>query len=266
MLVDTHCHLASSKFDGEVLDLVTRARERGVSSLVTQSTCLADLEENLELAAIFPEVKVAAGIHPCDVHETPDTYLPDLLEACNNEHVVAVGETGLDYYHQAPEGWTDEAYHERQRDFLNDHFELAERFGLPVVLHTRDRSGHQSFDDALSIAADFQGRVKCVFHCFPGPWALAERALDIGAYLSFTGIATFKNAASCLEAAVNTPAGRIMVETDAPYLAPTPHRGQRCEPAYVRDTAEFIAAARGESFEEFAAHTTATAQGFFRGL
>lgn len=263
-VIDTHCHLASGRFHGEVGDLIARASAAGVNALISQSTNLQDLIENVELSRAYEEVYFAAGIHPCDVHETPDDYLDALSSTLDEPKLAAIGETGLDYFHPAPEGWNDEAYHSRQRDFLKQHFELAEKAGLSVVLHTRDRSGSASFDDALEIASSFAGRVPFVFHCFPGPVELAERALEAGAFLSFTGIATFKNAKECLASALATPAGRLMVETDAPYLAPTPHRGKRCEPAFVSDTARFLAEARGETYEAFCDHTSLTARGFFR--
>lgn len=263
-LVDTHCHLASARFQSDIDQILSQVRAAGVGAIITQSTNLEDLEINLSLAERFEEVFVAAGIHPCDVHELADDFDCRLEEVLGMSKVVAVGETGLDYFHPAPEKWTEDAYRARQRDFLRKHFQLADKFGLPVVLHTRDREGSASFDDALEIASDFAGRVKFVFHCFPGPTALARRALDAGAYLSFTGIATFKNARDCLDAALMTPQGRMMVETDAPYLAPVPHRGKTCQPAYVADTARFLAERRGESFDEFCEHTSATAREFFR--
>jgi TatD DNase family protein len=178
--------------------------------------------------------------------------------------VAAIGETGLDYYHPAPDGWTDETYHQRQRDFLRDHFNLASELGLNVVIHTRDRTGDASFADALRIYEPFAPAVRAVFHCFPGPFEQARRVLDLGGLVSFTGIATFKNAAEVLDAAVKCPAGTFMVETDAPYLAPVPHRGRRCEPAFTRLTAEIIATARQEPLEDLARHTGETADSFFR--
>lgn len=265
MLTDSHCHLGSHKFPADELpDLLTRAREAGITRLVTLATNLEDIPVNLAIAERFPEVFACVGIHPCDVQDTPDDYLEALREFARHPRTAAIGETGLDYFHPAPEGWTDADYHQRQRSFLRQHFELAAELNLNVVIHTRDRTGDASFADALDIYAPFAPQVRAVFHCFPGPFAQAERVLTLGGLISFTGIATFKNAAAVLDAAVQAPAGKFMVETDAPYLAPTPYRGQRCEPAYVRNTAEHLAQARSEPLESLAQHTERTAEEFFR--
>ena len=265
MLTDSHCHLASARFDpGELEEVVMRAREAGVQRMVTLVTNLGDIPANLALAERFPEIFACVGIHPCDVHETPEDYLGSLREFARHPRVAALGETGLDYYHPAPHGWDEEAFRERQRQFLRHHFELAAELGLNVVIHTRDRRGDASFADALAIYESFAERTRAVFHCFPGPFAQAERVLALGGLVSFTGIATFKRADEVLDAAIRCPAGRFMVETDSPYLAPVPHRGQRCEPAFVAHTAEAIADARNESLPDLAAHTEATAEAFFR--
>jgi TatD DNase family protein len=265
MLTDSHCHLGSHKFSADELPaLLTRAREAGITRLITLATNLEDIPTNLAIAERFAEVFACVGIHPCDVHDTPDDYLSALREFARHPRTAAIGETGLDYFHPAPADWTDEDYHQRQRDFLRQHFELAAELNLNVVIHTRDRKGDASFSDALEIYAPFAEQVRTVFHCFPGPFAQAERVFALGGLISFTGIATFKKATAVLDAAVQAPAGRFMVETDSPYLAPVPHRGQRCEPAYTRQTAEHLAAARSESLEFLASHTEMTAQDFFR--
>ena len=265
MLTDTHCHLGSHKFPTEELDeLVVRAGEADIHRLVTIATNLADIPTNLAIAERYEGVYACVGIHPCDVQDTPEDYLGPLREFAGHPKTAAIGETGLDYFHPAPEGWSTEDYHQRQREFLKQHFELAAELRLNVVIHTRDRKGDASFADALAIYEPFSERVRAVFHCFPGPFAQAERVFALGGLISFTGIATFKKATAVLDAAVQAPAGRFMVETDSPYLAPVPHRGQRCEPAYTRQTAEHLAAARSESLEFLASHTEMTAQDFFR--
>ena len=265
MLTDSHCHLASHKFsDHELAGLVARARDAGVHRIVTLATNLSDLPLNLAIAERFQEVHACIGIHPCDVQDAPGDYLQPLREFARHPKVAALGETGLDYYHPAPRGWSEEDYHQRQRDALRQHFELAAELGLNVVIHTRDRRGEASFADALAIYEPFADQVQAVFHCFPGPAAQAARVLSLGGLVSFTGIATFKKAAEVLDAAVACPAGRFMVETDAPYLAPVPHRGSRCEPSHVRHTAEAIATARQESLEELARHTEEAVGRFFR--
>lgn len=264
-MIDSHCHLASHKFPAEELpEIIARAKQNGITRMVTLATCLEDAKTNIAISETFPSVFTAIGIHPCDVHETPDDYMDELRALASHSKCVAIGETGLDYYHPAPDGWSDADYHQRQRDFLRQHFELALELGKNIVIHTRDRSGTQSMDDAIAIYRDFANEVKAVFHCFLGPWENAKEVIELGGYVSFTGIATFKSAQDCIQAAVEAPAGRFMVETDSPYLAPAPYRGKRNEPAYTHYTGEAIAAARGESLEAFTAHTNATAQEFFK--
>lgn len=241
-----------------------RAASNGVDGMISQSTSLEDLAVNLQIAAEFDRVWTTVGIHPCDVMGTCEGFLEVLRRRITESKVVAIGETGLDYFHGAPDGVLDEIYFARQREFFRQHCELAKQTGLPLVIHTRDRKGADSFLDALGILAEFELGEQAVFHCFPGNWEMASRALAVGAMLSFTGVVTFKNGRECLECAAKVPLSRIMVETDAPYLAPEPYRGKRCEPAWVRQVAEEIAVARGLSLEEFAEATTANAKGFFR--
>lgn len=264
MLTDSHCHLASHRFHAdEVQELIGRACDAGVKRLVTLSTSLGDLHANLTIAQ-HPAVHACIGIHPCDVHHAPDDVADQLSAFTPDPRVCAIGETGLDYYHPAPGGWTEEDFRECQRAFLQRHFEIATAAGLNVVIHTRDQSAHASFEDALEIYRDFHNRARAVFHCFIGPWENAKRVLDLGGLVSFGGVATFKSAREVRDTALKCPAGSFMIETDAPYLAPEPHRGKRNEPAYVRDTALFLAALRGEPFDDLTAHTGRTAAGFFR--
>ncbi len=264
MLTDTHCHLASHRFaPDEIPALIKRAHAAGVTRMITLATSLEDLHANLNLAQA-PGIHACIGIHPCDVHHAPDDAT-SRLEACvRDPRVCAIGETGLDYYHAAPEGWDEPAFRERQRTLLRQHFELAAIANLNIVIHTRDRSGHASFDDALAIYADYQHRVRALFHCFIGPWANAKRVLDRGGLVSFGGVSTFKNASDIRDTIAHCPMGGFLLETDSPYLAPDPHRGQRNEPAFMRHTAERIAALRDESLAALAAHTNLTANGFFR--
>lgn len=265
MLVDSHCHLASHRFTpAEVPDLLHRGREAGVGRFVSLVTSLDDLQANLDLAAAHPEVSIAIGIHPCEVHEAPADAIARLRPHTADPRVCAIGETGLDYYHPAPAGWEEEAFRERQRAFLEDHFLLAAEAGLNVVIHTRDRSGDASFQDALAIYRRHAPRVRAVFHCFIGAAANAREVLALGGLVSFGGVVTFKNAGAALETALAVPAGGFMLETDSPYLAPMPHRGQRNEPAYVRHVATFLARARGVDEATLADETTRTAYGFFR--
>jgi TatD DNase family protein len=265
MITDSHCHLAARRFgSGEIGEVLARAAAAGVGRMVTLSTNLEDLEENLAIAARHPAVHVGAGIHPCDVHEAEENDLARLGEWLGDSRVAAVGETGLDYFHPAPDGWDEARYRARQAEMLERQFDLAAAAGLNIVLHTRDRSGDASFRDALAIYARHAGRVRAVFHCFPGTWESAKQVLDLGGLVSFTGIVTFSKPGESLETATRCPKGSFMVETDSPYLAPAPHRGKRNEPAFVVHVAERLAAARGETAEEFARHTNETADGFFR--
>lgn len=264
MLTDSHCHLASHKFTpNELNEIITRAHEHGVHRMVTLATCLDDCQANLTIAENHPEVFACVGIHPCDVHEAKDDYLAGLETLAHHPRCVAIGETGLDYFHPAPEGWTDITYHARQREFLDQHFQLASKLGKNIVIHTRDRSGEASLQDAIAIYRKHADKVRAVLHCFPFSMEAAQPILDLGGLISFTGIATFKNAATVLDTATRCPVGSFMVETDSPYLAPVPHRGKRNEPAYTRFTAETIAEARGESLEELSLHTEATVNTFY---
>jgi len=264
MLTDSHCHLASHRYgEEERPELIGQAMANGVGRMVTLSTCLDDLQTNLDLAD-HPAVHAAIGIHPCDVHQAPDDAVAQLAAHVQDPRICAIGETGLDYFHPAPEAWLEEDFRGRQRQFLRQHFELAAEAGLGVVIHTRDRKGQASFEDALAIFREHHQRVRAVFHCFVGPWENARMVLDLGGLVSFGGVATFSNARDVLDCACRCPAGGFMLETDSPYLAPVPHRGERNQPAWLRDAAAHIAAARSESLEELAAHTNRAADGFFR--
>lgn len=263
-LTDSHCHLASHQFSpGELKDIIARARQHDITRVVTLGTSLEDCPSNLAIAGQFDEVYACVGIHPCDVHETGDDFMEQLEAHAIHPRCVAIGETGLDYYHPAPDGWSDTDYRSRQKNFLRQHFKLAVKLGKNIVIHTRDRSGQDSLDDAISIYREFAGQTRAVFHCFPFGIEAARPIFELNGLVSFTGIVTFKNASTVLATAAQCPAGSFMIETDSPYLAPTPHRGQRNEPAFTRFTAEAIAAARGESLAELSEHTEATVNAFF---
>lgn len=265
MITDSHCHLASYKFPTQELDeIINRARNHDVSRMVTLATSLEDAPLNLEIASQHIEVFAGIGIHPCDVHTTTDDYLTPLEKYAQHPKCVAIGETGLDYFHPAPEGWTEVDYHQRQRDFLEQHFQLASKLNKNIVIHTRDRTGDTSLQDAVEIYCKYADHVRAVFHCFPFSYELAKPILDLNGLVSFTGIATFKNADVVIDTAKRCPKGSFMLETDAPYLAPVPQRGKRNEPAYTRHTAEAIASARSESLNTLAQHTSETAHEFYR--
>lgn len=264
MLTDSHCHLASHRFTPEeVPSLLERARDANVTRMISLATSLDDVSANLTLAE-DPAVHACIGIHPCDVHHAPDDAVDRLAEYVRDPRVCAIGETGLDYYHPAPDGWDESRFRERQNSFLHKHFELAAAERLNIVIHTRDLDGSACFEDALAIYKDYSSSVRAVFHCFVGPWENAKRVLDLGGLVSFGGVATFKTAHLVRETLLRCPAGSFMLESDSPYLAPEPYRGKRNEPSYVRNTADFIATLRGESLEALAQHTSDTACIFFR--
>jgi TatD DNase family protein len=264
MLTDSHCHLASQRYEAtEIPDLIRHARAAGVSRMVTLSTSLDDLHANISIAD-HPGVHACIGIHPCDVHHAPADAMEQLARHAADPRVCGVGETGLDYYHPAPDGWNASDMRMLQRAFLKRHFELASKSGLNVVIHTRDLQGYASFEDALDVYREFHHRTRAVFHCFTGPWENAKRILDLGGILSFGGAATFKSAHAIRETIQKCPEGSFMLETDAPYLAPEPHRGKRNEPAYMKNTATFLAGLRGESIEQLSQHTEWTTAAFFR--
>ncbi len=264
MLTDSHCHLASHRFEAaDVLSIIARSREAGVTRLITLATCLEDIPPNLAFAE-DPAVHACVGIHPCDVHNAPDDAVGRIAAFTADPRVCAIGETGLDYYHPAPDGWEERAFRERQHAFLHGHFRLAAESGLNLVIHTRDKQGQASFDDALAIYREYHQAVRAVFHCFISTAANAARVFELGGIVSFGGVSTFKSAREVRDTILTCAPGSFMLETDAPYLAPEPHRGKRNEPGYVRHTAESIAMLRGETLDTLAEHTTRTALGFFR--
>ena len=263
MLIDTHCHLVTQKYlESELEEIIARAEGAGVTRMIAIGTDLEDSRRNTDLAEQFESVYATVGIHPTDVLDLPtsDSWLQELSALLDHPKVVAIGEIGLDYYHPPRQG-TAEAYHARQAEVFKAQMELAVEKGYNIVVHTRD-----SYDDAVAMLAPFDGKLQAVLHCFSGSAEQAESLWQRGHLVSFTGIATFKNAREVQECAQSVAPGSFMVETDAPFLAPVPFRGKRCEPAYTRHTAEHIANLRGITLEELAAETSATARQFFQGL
>mgnify|MGYP002655195729 CR=1 FL=1 len=264
MFTDSHCHLASKRFCPEEIPAVLeRARLADVTRMITLATSLDDVPANLLLAE-NPAIHACIGIHPCDVHHAPDDAVAKLATYAADPRVCAIGETGLDFYHPAPDEWEEQRFRDRQKAMLREHFELAATHGLNIVIHTRDREEAASFEAALAIYREFHASVRAVFHCFIGPWENAKRVLDLGGLVSFGGVATFKSAHLVRETILRCPSDCFMLETDSPYLAPEPHRGKRNEPSFVRDTAVAIAAWRGEPLESLAWQTGETASRFFR--
>jgi len=213
----------------------------------------------VELAENFPNIWATVGIHPCDADEAPEDAVERLHALAQSSRVVAVGEIGLDY-HRLPEDPAQAAANKKlQTSLFRVQLALCAELGLNAVIHQRN-----SWDDTLAILGEFTGRVRGVFHCFGGTLAQAREVIALGHLVSFTGIVTFKNARQVQATAQDIAFDQFMVETDCPYLAPTPDRGKRCEPAHTRRVAEQIAQLRGISVEKIAARTTETAREFFR--
>lgn len=261
MLIDTHAHLTTDRFRGRVDEIVTRARKAGVSKIISIACDLVDSKNVIELAAGYESVFPTAGIHPCYVNEITDEDWEDSLKAMAQQNpVAAIGEIGLDYYHNPPKGYNEKEWRSLQTDFFVKQLSLAVELGLPVVIHQRE-----SGDDVLAILKNFPD-VRAVLHCFTGSREQACSALDLGHYLSFTGVVTYPKAPEVREIAEMVPDDRFMVETDSPYLAPVPYRGKSNEPAYVTHIAAEIARVRGITEEEVAKLTTNNAENFFKGI
>ncbi|MFC5453589.1 TatD family hydrolase [Prosthecobacter fluviatilis] len=261
MFFDTHTHLGSRQFDGDLPAVLERARAASVSRMVAPATDLKNAGKLLALAENEPDVRVAVGIHPCDADTVSgDAWVEELRTLAQHPKVCAIGEIGLDYFHAPPEGFALADWKAHQARVLTAQLELAAELRLNVILHNRE-----SWEDLTALVLPFSDRLRGVFHCFTGTFEQAQPLLDRGHLISFTGIVSFKNPGFMADTARAVPSGQYMLETDAPYLAPMPHRGKRCEPAYVADTARAVAGLRGESVETVAADTTRTALEFFRG-
>ncbi|MGA1181601.1 MAG: TatD family hydrolase [Marivivens sp.] len=246
-IVDSHCHLDFADFDGEVDEVVSRAAAAGVTRMVTICTRLANEPKVRAIAEAHDGVFYAAGIHPMSVEKQPLVSVDDLVALARHPKMVGIGETGLDY-HYTP----DSA--ELQRQSLRVHIDAARETGLPLIIHARDAD-----EDMAAILAEGyrNGAYSCVMHCFSSSAELAKAALDLGFYLSMSGIAAFPKSGDLRDIFATAPLDRILVETDSPYLAPPPHRGRRNEPAYTAHTAKVGAEVFGVSYEEFAAATSA---------
>jgi len=251
MIVDSHCHLDFPDFAAELDDVVARARAAGVGRLVTIGTRVRRSGEVRAIAERFEDVFCSVGTHPHNAGEEADVTLDEILAAADHPKVVAIGEAGLDYHY-------DTAPRDAQAAGFRRHIEAARRTGLPLVIHARDAD-----EDVAAILEEESGKGAFAFvlHCFTAGPDLARRAVALGGYVSFSGILTFKSGAPLREIAASLPADRVLVETDAPYLAPNSRRGKRNEPSYVVETAHILAQVRGVSFDEIAALTT---QNFFR--
>ncbi len=251
MLVDSHCHLNYKGLIEEQGAVLDRARESGVTAMLNISTRESEWRDIVATAERESDVWSSIGIHPHEADAHPDMDLAKLVEEAKHERVVAIGETGLDYYY-------DHSDRDRQRQSFRTHIHAARETELPIIVHTRDAE-----DDTAAIMAEEmeQGAYTGVIHCFTASEEFAHKALKLGLYISISGIVTFKNAKDLQATAAKLPIDRLLVETDAPFLAPVPHRGKTGEPAFVADTAKFLAELRGEDYERLC---ETTAKNFYK--
>ncbi len=261
-LIDTHAHVYLDRFDADRAAVVERARAAGITTVLLPAIDLPSVYAALDLCKRYPDFFWAmAALHPSEVKDAADEDFAAVAALCDRPEVVAVGESGLDYY------W-DRSFNAKQQDYLRRHARLAAERDLPLVLHNRDEKGSDaSSRDLVAILSEVKAesggeRLRGVFHCFGGPVWLADEVLGLGFHVGLGGTLTFKNG-GVPDAIETVPLDRIVLETDAPYLAPAPHRGTRNEPAYVRLVAQRLAEVRGLPVEEIEAVTTANARALF---
>ena len=251
MLVDSHCHLDFPDFSAELDAVLARARAAGVGRMVTISTKVKKQAQLIAIAEKYPDVFCTVGTHPHHASSEMDVDAKALVALTRHPKVVAIGEAGLDYHY-------DTGPRDDQLKSFREHIAAARETGLPLVIHARDCDA----DMAAVLTEEMgKGAFRAVLHCFTAGADLARTAIDLGLYIGFTGIVTFKSSQALRDIAKNLPPDRILVETDSPYLAPVPYRGKRCEPAYVAETAKVLAETRGVSAAEIARQTT---ENFFR--
>lgn len=246
MFVDSHCHLNYEGLAERQREVLENARARGVSAMLNISTRESEWDAITGTAEREDDVWASIGIHPHEADAHPDIDTAKLVARAGHPRVVAIGESGLDYYY-------DHSDRARQRSSFRSHIAASRETGLPLIVHTRDAE-----EDTAAILADEMGKgaYRGVIHCFTASGDFADRAMELGFYISISGIVTFKNARDLQETAARLPAERLLIETDSPFLAPVPNRGKTCEPAFVADTAQFLADLRGETVEELADYTT----------
>ena len=251
MLVDSHCHLDFPDFEDDLDDIIARAKAAGVERMVSICTRVKDFERVLAVAERFPDVYCSVGTHPNNADEETDITHCDIMKYTHHEKVVAIGEAGLDYYY-------DKSKPINQNNSLRLHINVSRETNLPLIIHARSAD-----DDMIQVLEEesAKGSFPAILHCYSSGPKLAKTGLELGHYISFSGILTFKNAQEIREIAAEVPLDRLLVETDAPYLAPTPFRGKRNEPAYTVHTAAVLAEVKGVSADEIAAQTT---QNFFK--
>ena len=245
-LVDSHCHLNYEGLAERRDEVLASARDRGVTAFLNISTRQSEWDAVIAVAERNADVWATVGVHPHEADSHPDLGSAVLVDAASHPRVIAIGECGLDYYY-------DKSDRGAQRERFEAHIDAARQAGLPLVVHTREAEADTA--EILERAVK-EGGIAGVLHCFTGSADLARKGLDLGFYVSLSGIVTFKNARDLQDTAKWLPAGQMLVETDSPFLAPVPHRGKPCEPAFVADTAAFVAELRGEDPETLAASTT----------
>ncbi len=239
MLIDSHCHLNYKGLVEDQQGVLDRARAAGVTQMLNISTRASEWDAVIAVAERESDVMASVGIHPHEADIHPDVETATLVAKAQHPRVIGIGESGLDYYY-------DNSARPAQRERFEAHIEAARATGLPLIVHTRDAE-----EDTAAILTEEMGKgaYKGVIHCFTASADFAQKALDLGLYISISGIVTFKNAKALQDVARSVPADRLLIETDSPFLAPVPHRGRPCEPAFVADTARFLAELRGETVE-----------------
>lgn len=255
-LTDSHCHLDFPEFSPELDAVVERARAAGVTRIITISTRVARHADIAAIAERFPDVFFTVGTHPLQAGEEPDVPVERLVELSRHPKCVGIGEAGLDYhYDAAPRDVADRVF--------RTHIRAARESGLPLVIHSRDADADMAatLEDEMA-----RGRFEAVLHCFTSSMELARTGLELGLFVSFSGVATFKNSEALRDVARAVPLDRMLVETDAPFLAPVPHRGKRNEPAFVAHTARVLAEVKGVDPKIFAAATSANVDRLFSKL
>ena len=262
---DTHAHLDYPEFAPDFAQVLARAEAAGITRFISIGTNLESSRRAIRLAEQYSSIYAVVGWHPGDVLEAPTDLREALRELASHPKVVAIGETGLDYYRlpgsQGGSAEDDARYKARQAEMFRQHLEVAVESGLNCVIHQR-----AAFDDTLALLQPYASKIRGVFHCFGESVERLHRVLAIGSLVSYTGIVTFKNGQNIRDTAAATPINRFMLETDCPYLAPVPHRGKRCEPAFVKEISEVIAETRKCSLAELSAATCQTAREFFPKL
>lgn len=247
MFIDSHCHLNYKGLVEDQAGVIGRARAAGIDAMLNISTRASEWDDVIGVAEREKDVWASVGIHPHEADIHPDVEATTLIDRAQHPKVVGIGESGLDFYY-------DRSDRDRQRASFRSHIVAARETGLPIIVHTRDAE-----EDTHRILAEEmeKGEFTGVIHCFTASADFAAKALDLGLYISISGIVTFKNARALQDTARTLPAERLLIETDSPFLAPVPHRGKPCEPAFVADTARVLADLRSESLEELAEITSA---------